>query len=361
MVTALVMGVRYVGGLQSWELQALDQLMRSRPDEPPDSRLLIVTVTEDDFRLPEQQQRKGSLSDLALAKLLEKLAAYKPRAIGLDIYRDFPVSPEQTALANRLRQDTNFFAICKGSDPVTLHPGISPPPEVPVARQGFSDLVKDADEVLHRHLLVMDSNPISSCTTPYALSAQLAFYALATEKIAVSYNSQGELKVGDVVLKQLQNHRGGYHQVDTWGYQILLNYRSYRSPTSIAQTVTLEQVLRNQIRPEDVHDRIVLVGVTAPSAGDYLLTPYKANEDSTNEMPGVIAHAQMISQILSAVKDKRPLLEVWSIWKDSLWVWVWAVTGGILIVYGNRSRIILVLAIAGSLGILYPLCLYLLI
>ncbi|HIK14892.1 MAG TPA: CHAT domain-containing protein [Leptolyngbyaceae cyanobacterium M33_DOE_097] len=67
MVTTLVMGMRYVGGLQAWELQAFDQLMRSRPEEPQDSRLLIVTITEDDFQLPEQQQRQGSLSDLALA------------------------------------------------------------------------------------------------------------------------------------------------------------------------------------------------------------------------------------------------------------------------------------------------------
>ncbi|WP_226889105.1 hypothetical protein [Nostoc sp. MG11] len=36
------------GGLQTWELQAFDQLMRSRPQEKQDSRLLIVTVTEDD-------------------------------------------------------------------------------------------------------------------------------------------------------------------------------------------------------------------------------------------------------------------------------------------------------------------------
>lgn len=362
MVTALVMGLRYIGGLQFWELRAFDRLMRLKPDEPPDNRLLVVTVTEDDFRLPEQQQRKGSLSDLALAKLLDKLAAYKPRAIGLDIYRDFPVSPEQAALANRLRQDAGFFAVCKGIDPVTHHPGIAPPPEIPLERQGFSDLVTDPDRVLRRHLLVMDSEPASPCTTPYAFSAQLAFYALATEKISVSYNAQGELKIGQVILKQLQNHSGsGYQQVDTWGYQILLNYRSYRSPNHIAPTVTLKQVLTNQIKPEDVRDRIVLIGVTAPSVGDYLMTPYGSSQDSNNGMPGVIAHAQMISQILSAVKDKRPLLETWTRRRNFLWVWVWAVAGGVLIVYCDRSRIILILSIAVSLGILNLLCLYLLI
>ncbi|HYX13338.1 MAG TPA: CHAT domain-containing protein, partial [Nostoc sp.] len=73
MLTISALGVRQMGGLQTWELQAYDQLMRSRPQEKQDPRLLIVTVTEEDFQLPEQKERRGSLSELALARLLEKL------------------------------------------------------------------------------------------------------------------------------------------------------------------------------------------------------------------------------------------------------------------------------------------------
>jgi len=364
-MTILVMGVRYLGVLQTWELKALDQLMQLRSQEPPDQRLLVVTVTEDDFHLPEQQQRKGSLSDEALARLLEKLTAFKPRAIGLDIYRDFPVETNQGMLANQLRQNAGFFAICKGKDTLsrdgtTDHPGIAPPPEVPVERQGFSDLVKDPDEVLRRHLLVMDADPASPCTTPYALSAQLAFYALAAEGISVSYNSQGELQVEDVVLQQLHNHAGGYHRVDTWGYQILLNYRAFNSPRNVAPTVTLEQVLTDQIKPEDIRDRIVLIGVSAPSAGDYLLTPYRPPQNRTQGIPGVFAQAQMVSQLISAVKDKRPLLVTWSTWQDFVWVWIWAFAGGILVIYLKPSRFILFASASITLLTLLLLCFYLL-
>ncbi|MBD0386509.1 MAG: CHAT domain-containing protein, partial [Nostoc sp. C3-bin3] len=80
MLTISVLGVRQMGRLQTWELQAYDQLMRSRPQEKQDPRLLIVTVTEEDFQLPEQKERRGSLSELALARLLEKLTQFQPKA-----------------------------------------------------------------------------------------------------------------------------------------------------------------------------------------------------------------------------------------------------------------------------------------
>ena len=80
-VTACIIGVRLLGMLQPLELQAYDHLMRLRPQEGSDPRLLVVTVNEQDFKLPEQKERKGSLSDLALERLLHKLDKFKPRAI----------------------------------------------------------------------------------------------------------------------------------------------------------------------------------------------------------------------------------------------------------------------------------------
>jgi hypothetical protein len=134
-VTALVMGVRHLGMLQTWELQAYDQLMRLRPDEGPDSRLLVVGIKDEDLQVPEQKQRrKGtSLSDLALARLLEKLEAYQPRAIGLDIFRDFPADPKQVDLETRL-QSNHFFAVCNVGEPGGKDRGISPPPDIPTER-----------------------------------------------------------------------------------------------------------------------------------------------------------------------------------------------------------------------------------
>jgi CHASE2 domain-containing sensor protein len=355
--------------LQTWELQAYDKLMRSRPQEKQDSRLLIVTVTEEDFQLPEQRHRIGSLSDTALGRLLKKLAQLQPRTIGLDIYRDLAVQPNQADLANHLQSNNNFFAICKVSDRTKDHPGIQPPPEVPPARLGFSDVVQDADGVLRRHLLAMNPAPASRCTAPYALSAQLAFHYLEKEGISAKYNASGQLQLGNVVFKQLRSPSvskgeskiGGYQKVDTDGYQILLNYRSYRySPLEIAPTVTLKQVLKGEVKLEEVKDRIVLIGVTAQSAHDYISTPYSTQQGFYQEMPGVIVQAQMVSQIVSAVKDGRPLLLVVPIGGEVLWVWGWSVIGSAIAVV-CRSKLYFIVAIVSALFVLYILCLTLFI
>jgi CHASE2 domain-containing sensor protein len=355
LVTACVMGARYLGVLQPLELQALDQFTQLRPDEGQDSRLLVVTITEDDLQLPEQKQRKGSLSDLALTRLLEKLESYQPRAIGLDVYRDFPVDSQQPALAAHLHSNKNLFGICKVRDRETNHPGIAPPPEIPIERQGFSDVVKDPDGILRRQLVAMNPGPTSPCTTPYALSAQLALHYLETEGIAGQYTPAGELQLGNTILKRLQPHRGGYQQVDTWGYQILLNYRSYRSPAEIVPTVTLAEVLAGAVKPDVVRDRIVLIGVTAQSAHDYILTPYRSGQGFSQEIPGVVVQAQMVSQILSAVKDGRSLLGYWPLWGEVLWVGGWSVVGGIL-VWRWRSQLQLLLVAGATLGGLYIFC-----
>ncbi|MBW4687828.1 MAG: CHASE2 domain-containing protein [Komarekiella atlantica HA4396-MV6] len=368
LITAGILGVRHQGGLQTWELQAFDQLMRSRPQEKQDSRLLLVTVTEDDLQLPEQQQAKGSLSDVALKQLLEKLAQFQPRTIGLDIYRDKPLEPNQAYQVTRLLTDDKLFAICKVKDRTKDHLGVSPPLGVPLKRQGFSDIVLDSDGILRRHLLAMQpADPTSPCTAPYALSAQLAFHYLEKEGIAAKY-AKGDLQLGNVVFKRLRSQMGGYQQADTEGYQILLNYRSYQgSPLEIAPKVTLQDVLRGKINPDQVKDRIVLIGTTAQSFRDYNLTPYMIEEGFNQEIPGVILQAQMVSQLVSAVMDERPLISVLPVWGEVLWVWSWSVVGGAIsvvvlqaIARRDRSALYLILASGSTLLVLYVLCLVLL-
>ena len=354
-VTALIMGVRYLGMLKSWELQAFDQLVRLRPDERPDPRLLVVTVTEDDFQLPQQQDRRGSsLSDQALAQVLSQLGQFKPIAIGLDILRYFPASPNQPELATSMRKN-NFFAVCRNSER-SQDPGSYAPPEVPTERQGFSNVVEDADGILRRHLIAIKPDPTSPCTTPYSFSAQLAFHYLEAEGISPKYTKKGDLQLGKFIFKRLQPHTGGYQKIYAREYQTLLNYRSYQhSPLKIAQQVSLKDVLNGKVKAEQVSGRIVLIGVTATSLHDYFLTPY-VNEQGRNQLiPGVIAQAQMVSQMLSAVLDERLLLWVWPQWGEVLWVWGWSVVGGML-VWRFRSPLHLGLAIAASEVCLYGLC-----
>src|SRR3712207_8468648 len=66
---------------------------------PPRSTLFPYTTL---FRSSDLKKiGKWPIPDAVLAKLIEKLKAQQPRAIGLDLYRDIPVEPGHQALVDR--------------------------------------------------------------------------------------------------------------------------------------------------------------------------------------------------------------------------------------------------------------------
>ena len=336
-ITTLVIGLRHMGMLEAIELGAFDQMMRWRPSKPPDERLLVVAITEKDI----QKIQEATLSDQNLNRLLEKLEEYQPLAIGLDIFRDVPVGNGRADLLKRLRQSDRIITVCKSGS--ADNPGVPPPPGVPEDRVGFADQVIDTDGIIRRSLLFIapasSNRPASSsgantgsiCDDSSAqllsLSFQSALRYLQVRKIQPEFTTADELKLGSTVFRSLKENDGGYQNADVGGYQILLNYRS---PENVAKQVTLTQVLEGKIDPNWIKDRIVLVGYTAPSKKDDFGTPYSAGQQEKFKMPGVVVHAQIVSQILSAVLDKRPLFWFWTEWGEILWIAGWSLVGGVL-------------------------------
>ncbi|MBD2184631.1 CHASE2 domain-containing protein [Planktothrix sp. FACHB-1375] len=364
-VTASLLGLREFGKLESLELGAYDQMLRSRPPEKIDSRILVVTVTEQDI----QRVGKWPLTDATMAKLLEKLEKYKPRVIGLDIYRDLPVEPGHKKLANLLSKSDRLIAVCKTSD--INHPGVAPPKAVPSKRIGFSDLVVDSDGVIRRALLFAMPEK-GDCTARVSFSFQLASRYLAAEGIEpYKVEPSGDLGLKKApqkgissspphslaVFPRLVPDAGGYQRADAAGYQILLNYRSSEKAT---QEVTLSQVLNDRVPPEWVRDRVVLIGVQAPSIDDAFYTPFSAARPQDAKMPGVVVHAQIVSQILSAALDKRSIIWYMPWWGEALWICGWAIIGG-LGAWKLRHPLWLGLSGLGAIGLLGGVCYGLLI
>ncbi|MEM1369222.1 MAG: CHASE2 domain-containing protein [Cyanobacteria bacterium P01_H01_bin.15] len=81
---------------------------------------------------------------------------------------------------------------------------------------------------------------------------------------------------------------------------------------------------------------MVLIGVTAPSSSDFWPTPLGLN--FVDRVPGVYLQAQMISQLLSAARDERSLLTVWSWWQESLWILGWILIGTATAIGFAQSR-----------------------
>ncbi|WGV26506.1 CHASE2 domain-containing protein [Halotia branconii] len=348
LVTSLVTGVRYWGYLQASELHAFDHFIQMRSHfvtEQPDERILIITIDEADiqYQINKGMQMRWSLSDQALAQLLEKLNKYQPRSIGLDIYRDGTLDPKYPNLATRFQQDNRLFFVCKvaTTDDDGDTDGIPPPFGVSRERLSFSDFVADDENIARRQLLHLTPPSKSLCTTEYAFSLQLALHYLDQEAKTSSVTKEGHLQIGDIVFEQLNEHTSGYQKVDASGYQVLLNYRSLRSAEKIAEQISLRDVLDEKIPIESVQllkDRIVIIGLSAPTnTNDYWKTPFSSNaRPKQKQIPGVFVQAHMLSQILSAVLDRRPLLWWWSGWMEILWIWGWSLIGGITAWYYSK-------------------------
>lgn len=357
---AAIVGIRYVGWLQPLEIAAFDQLLQMRPDELIDPRLLVVLVTDEDVQAQDHKERRGSLSNQTLNQLLRILATHQPRAIGLDIYRDYPVGGTEPTLAEYIRRSDRLVSVCKVGDAGKPGSGVAPPPEASSSHVAFSDVVFDADNIVRRHLLAMTPGPTSRCTAPYALSVQLALRYLNAEGITLQYGDRQTWQLGKLRFQPLHNHQGGYQTVDDRGHQILLNYRALGTSDQGVRQVTLGQILAGDIDPAAIRDRIVLIGTIAEGTHDYWLTPYFTQQGNRLAIPGVLLQAQMTSQLLSAALDGRPLLWTWPIWAELLWLGGWACLGGCLTAT-VRHPIYLGLLGGGVIGGLLGVCVVVLV
>lgn len=355
LITSCMTGIRWLGLMQPLELQAFDVLMQHRPIEAPDPRLLIVRIDEGDIQ--KQPQNGGSLSDETLDRVLAVLAQQQAQVVGLDLYRDFPT--QRSSLKQRFKQMTEanqLIAICKRPDPESNDPtGIAPPTEISESEIGFSDFVQDRDGVVRRQLLFASPGTVSSCATPYSLSTQLVFRYLFAQNPSISptFTPNNDLKLGNTVFPALQSQTSGYQRFDSRGSQVLLNYRSTPSPMDIAEQVTVQQLLSGNMNRSAIKGRIVLIGVTAPSSGDYFSTPY--GKSFPHRLPGVLVHAHMVSQMLSAVLDQRSLLWVWTPGIEILWIGGWTLLGG-LILWRFRGLKGIGIAMTGSIVLLVGSC-----
>jgi CHASE2 domain-containing sensor protein len=185
---------------------------------------------------------------------------------------------------------------------------------------------------------------------------QLASLYLRSSGIRVEFTPDGNLQLGKTVFPNLKSRSGGYQNINANGGQILLNYRSGKQ---VAQQVTLTEFLSSPVNPNAFKDRIVLIGVISRGdSPDTWPTPYGIPLDE--QMPGVLLQAHMISQILSAVENGRPLLGVWSLWLEFAWIWCWSVVGGV-IAWRKLSLPWLALALSVTSSALYLACFVLLI
>ncbi|PSF39003.1 molecular chaperone TorD [Aphanothece hegewaldii CCALA 016] len=338
-ITIPILLVRFSGLLQNLEWNALDQFFRWRSFEAPDKRIVVVKIDESDIT----KMGRWPISDQILAQAITQIKTQKPAAIGLDLYRDLPVEPGHADLVQVFQSTPNLFGIEK-----VVKPKIAPPPSLKTLGQiGFSDQVVDTDGKIRRALL-----SVSSDEQEYdSLALKLALNYLSLQNITPKTDERDPQKIylGQAIFKRFERNDGGYVRSDSGGYQILLNFRG--SQESFL-TVSLQQVLNNQIPSNIFRSRLVLIGTTAESINDFFYTPYSSGLfHSPERMSGVFIHANIISQILSATLDKRPLLQVWPKGLEWLWIFAWSIFGASISWLLKSQNVLIFSLLIGSGGL----------
>jgi CHASE2 domain-containing sensor protein len=345
-VAALIVTSREMGWLQTVELQAYDQLLQLRPEEKPDPRIVVVMV-DDESEQEFQSTEKGSpstkppysISDSTLNALLINIKKYNPFSIGLDIYRDKPTHTEKDFknLIKTITQLKMVHPICLGDS--NVESGTLPPPQLEDVTT-FSDLVADGQNGLIRRSLLAMENSIANpeCPVPESLSITLAS----------NFLNKNHLLAIDATLNpyQVQGWTAGYHKLDSTGFQIPLNYRA-KPDLHTFNAIAAKNILADKFDHSLLENRIILIGSTGNTAKrleDMHKTPY-------GEMPGVFIHAQMTSQILSFLLDKRPLIWSLSPWGDASIIFICGIPS--LLIFGiKRTPQFLLIVLVGAGGII---------
>jgi len=386
-ITGLVFSSRWQGVIQDQELIAFDRTMQQQqtfeylmlpfnhfiqrqPVSIPDSRLLIIRVTQEDLktlRQPTIETSNGArtLSDATLDKLLEKLDKYQPRTIGLDLFSVGEVNQIYKHLKSDLSSG-RLISTCAGGSSESGQLAKSAPTDSLKDNIGFADLVFDQDRVIRRHLLLMGLSNQLICKSfeVEAFSLKLALNYLRNLGITrQDIGDEDALKLGHLKLMPLKLHTGGYHKPDSdveGGIQIIMNYRPYQNYLDdIAKVFSITDILKTEVDATFIKDKIILIG--ADDLEDRHQTPYSSGQAS-RAIPGVFIHAQMVSHILDLAERKRPLIWVLDWWIDLIWIWLWSLIGGLLIFWAQRQNflstfLMLALLNLGTLSALHGLCL----
>ena len=371
--------VRLFGVFQPLEIAAYDQMLRLRPDEATqDERLLFVKVDSDSGEWLREQMIEdryepgiGTIPDEALSETISLLQRSGARLIGLDFFRDFPA---EANLAKQFANSNNLIGICQSASRQVADIVSQ---DIPVEQIGVANLLLDGRKTVRRHYLsqwiddALDGETTDPhCASPDTFSLLLSKRYLALEAENGQRTDQRldyqdpfaqerivPMQWGELAVPRIDGNGGGYSAMtgrwgwsDLHGYQTMLNYRTYeRRVDAFAPSVSLSALLQGEVAAELIRDRIVLIGYTdfSDRNADDFNTPY------ADSVPGIYLHGQMVSQLINAVLENRPLIRWWPFWIEGVWILAWSAVGGVVFwrCAGLQQKIIFSVCAVGALSV----------
>jgi CHASE2 domain-containing sensor protein len=320
----LIVSVRDNGVVRRWDAFALDRLISIRPAEPPDSRVVIVTIDEDDLK------KEGKISDQTLAKAINLIAVAQPRVIGVDMVRDGEIAPELQAAYSK---HENVIGISKSSPPDILQP----PQGLPLSRAGFGDYAPDEDSLVRRAFLASfvpgDTSPKA---TQYSFAFQLACLYLQQQGKKIQITPQ-RLELDNRSISPLEISDSGSLSAiadssteakTSESFDVLV---SYRQPYGAFKLVKFADVLAQ--RPLNLRGKLVILGYSAATKHDFVNTgvfPF-SNKKINGNILGAEYHSYIVSQLISTAIDGRSFIQPMTFLGDYLWILFCVVSSGLLL------------------------------
>ena len=341
-VFLIILLLRLTGSLESLELAAYDWAAGLQPESrEPDSRIVLITITDEDIR----NQGRWPLPDDTIAQALSVLTKHRPRAIGLDIYRDIPIPPGSPDLDGILTGNDRIVAVMKFDTEKT--DSIPPPAVLKGTDQvGFADMVVDPGGIVRRGLLFLDDG----VNVFYSFALRLALLYLREEGVSPQSDvSHPEcIRLGQATIKPFETNDGGYVGTDSRGYQFLLDFTGGRRGFT---SYSLTSLLAGDVQPEAIRDKIVLIGVSAQGVKDFFYTPFSRGLRAHQEISGIALHAHIVSQLLRFGLDGSLPVRTAGEPAEGFWIFFWSLTGAI-IGLTSRTPWRFLLAVAGGLVVL---------
>jgi adenylate cyclase len=323
---ALIVALVGLGWLEWLEYRALTWLFEGRGPHQPTAPIVIVSIDEASFTELDQQ---WPFTRDTHARLIRKLAAGRPLAIGFDVIFDRPSASAAAdeELARAIEQAGNVVLGAAPSEDVLVHPGLKtatrlevPNLPIPNLRRGAAGVgainqMRDADSYVRR------ARPRVWAGTEQMRGLDIELYRVATGAGLAA----AALPVAD---------------------EILINFNG---PPRTFPWISYAQVLKDEnVQPEMFRGRIVLIGPTSELFHDLFPTPFAGGSDL---MPGVEIHANVLETYIRGNRVREvPVAATTAL------ATVLAVGGAVLVVrlHGLRA-----LAAASLLWLLLAACAYL--
>ena len=343
-IIVIVVLVRFAGGLQPLELAVYDKLLVAWAGDTQSSRIALVGANEDDIKLLGH----WPLSDGDFADLLERLASFEPRVIGVDLYRDIPKAPGTEQLTKVLKSHPEILWCFKLKGEGT--PGVVAPEPLQSSereRAAFADVTIDRDNVVRRGLLYAEEG----VETYTGLGLALALRYLEREGIrpgpASDDASDDRLRLGKAVIGRLDSTRSPYAVLDDQGYQVLLDYRGGKAPF---KKVSMKDVMvgtPDALRAA-VKGRAVIIGSDAVSVPDFFTTPLNSEFTNVPPIAGIQIHGYLADQLIREALYGDPSLKLLSHYgTEMIWISGWAIVGTIVGIALRRPVLALGVLLAG--------------